>query len=153
MARFRLARVLELRSQLRNLRRLELQRIEDQRHELSTARERVLDERDSVLAEAARAAARGEVDGAGLRLVGCYEVAQRERAQALLERLDENHDRLTAKRSELGRERREERKLEHLAERHRTRLESDAATAAERLLDELVLARHARGQGEDRRGT
>jgi flagellar export protein FliJ len=153
VARFRLARVLELRTQLRNLRRLELQRIEDERHQLSVARERLLDERESVLAEAARAAVRGDFDGAGCRLVGCYEVALRERAQALVERLDENQVQLTAKRAELGRERRDERKLEHLAERHRTRLESDAATAAERLLDELVLARHAREQGEDRRGT
>jgi flagellar export protein FliJ len=153
MARFRLARVLELRAQLRSLRRLELQRIEDERHSLSTQREQLADERESVLGEAALAAARGEVDGAGLSLVGRYEVALRERLSALAQRLEENRDRLTAKRTELGQERREERKLEHLAERHRARVETDAVLAAERLLDELVLARHAREQGEERRGS
>ena len=96
---------------------------------------------------AAAAAARGEVDGAAFSLFGHYEQALRERLTTVAERLQENHARLTAKRAELGQERREERKLERLAERHRTGVETEAALAAERLLDELVLAAMGASRG------
>lgn len=148
MPPFRLARVLQLRGQLRSLRRLEAQRIEDERSLLLTERERLDDARREALDDAALAVDRGPVDGAMLGLARAYEEVLRARLDRVAERLDENQALLMAKREQLGRERREERKLEHLETRHRTQAEIEAALAAEHLLDELVLARHGRERGE-----
>ena len=152
MPSFRLARVLRLRGQLRSLRQLEAQQIEAERDRLSGTRTALDEARRVLLDETERAFAQGAVDGGQLGLIRGYEDALRERATRLESELVSTRARLAAKRDQLGGERREERKLEHLEDRHRTACASEEALLMERLLDELVLARHVRERGEDRRG-
>jgi flagellar export protein FliJ len=152
MATFRLERLLRLRGQLRSLRQLELQQAEDARVRLVRERDALEAERDTVLENTLRATERGEMDGAGLHLARDYEAALDDRARRADEgrRTAEVH--VAARRGAVAAERREERKLEHLAERYRERLEVEAALAAERMLDELTMSRHGRENGERDRG-
>ena len=152
MATFRLDRLLRLRGQLRSLRQLELQQAEDARVRLVRERHALEDERERVLEDTLHATERGELDGAGLHIARAYEAALDGRAQRVdqLRVTAEGH--VAARREAVAAERREERKLEHLAERYRERLEVEAALAAERMLDELTMSRHARENGEGTRG-
>lgn len=152
MATFRLDRLLRLRGQLRSLRQLELQQAEEARVRLVRERHALENERERVLEDTLRATERGELDGAGLHIARAYEAALDERAQRVdrLRATAEGH--VTARREAVAAERREERKLEHLADRYRERLEVEAALAAERMLDELTMSRHARENGEGTRG-
>jgi len=152
MPSFRLARLLRLRGQLRSLRQLEAQQVEAERDRLSGARTALDEARRVLLDETERAFAQGAVDGGQLGLIRGYEDALRERAIRLESELAATRARLAAKRDQLGGERREERKLEHLEDRHRTACATEEALTMEHLLDELVLARHVRERGEDRRG-
>ena len=152
MPSFRLARVLRLRGQLRSLRQLEARQIEVERDRLNGARAALDEAQRALLDETERAFAQGAVDGAELGLIRGYEDALRARAERLEGDLRDTLARLHAKREQLGGERREERKLEHLEERHRSACATEEALAMERMLDELVLARHVRDRGEDRRG-
>lgn len=153
MAAFRLERVLRLRGQLCRLRRLEMQAIEDEQDRLDSERTAVEVERATVLEEIARRGAAGGIDVTTFQMVRAYEDVLGERARALAARMTDARVRLVAKRDQLALERREERKLESLAEQHRAAAETAAALAAERLLDELVLARHAREAEGDGRGS
>lgn len=152
MASFRLARVLRLRGQLRRLRQIEAQQIEGERDQLDAARSTLDEARRLLLDQTERAFAEGAVRGGDLGLIHRYEEALTSRTAHVEHRLAETGARLAAKRGEVGAERREERKLEHLEERHRAARAGEAALASERQLDELVLARHARERGEERRG-
>jgi flagellar export protein FliJ len=152
MASFRLERLLRLRGQLRSLRQLELQQAEDARVRLVRERQALDSERARVLEDTLRATERGELDGAGLHLARAYESALDERAQRVDQRRVSAEAHVAARRTAVAAERREERKLEHLAERHRERLEVETALAAERMLDELTMSRHARENGEGSRG-
>lgn len=152
MATFRLDRLLRLRGQLRSLRQLELQLAEETRVRLVKERRALQAERQTVLEDTLRATERGELDGAGLHLARAYEAALDERARRVDERRITAEGQVAARRDAVAAERREERKLEHLAERHRERLEVEAALAAERMLDELTMSRHARENGEGSRG-
>lgn len=151
MARFRLERLLRLRSQLRSMRRIELQQSENARERLLAESGRLQDERRAVLETALDATAQKVIDGATLALARDYEHALGERVRLLAEERARLAEQIALQRERLGAERREERKLDHLAQRHRERLELEAALASERLLDELMLARHAREAREGRR--
>lgn len=152
MATFRLERLLRLRGQLRSLRQLELQQAEDARVRLVRERHALEDERETVLEDTLRATERGELDGAGLHLARAYEAALDDRARRVEEHRRTAEVQVAARRDAVAAERREERKLEHLADRYRERLEVEAALAAERMLDELTMSRHARENGEGDRG-
>lgn len=152
MATFRLDRLLRLRGQLRSLRQLELQQAEDARVRLVGERHALEDERQRVLEDTLRATQRGELDGGGLHLARAYEHALVQRAQDVDRRTITAAQHVVARRDAVAAERREERKLEHLADRYRERLEVEQALAAERMLDELTMSRHARENGEADRG-
>ena len=152
MATFRLERLLRLRGQLRSLRQLELQQAEDARVRLVRERHALETERDTVLENTLRATERGELDGAGLHLARAYEAALDDRARRVEAHRRTAEVHVAARRDAVAAERREERKLEHLADRYRERLEVEAALAAERMLDELTMSRHARENGEGDRG-
>ena len=153
MAAFRLERVLRLRGQLCRLKRLEMQAIEGEQGRLRSERGALERERATVLEDLVRRSAGGGVDVTTFQMVRAYEEVLGARALGLDRRIVEARDRLVAKRDELAAERREERKLEFLAAQHRRAAELAAALAAERLLDELMLARHAReGEGDGRGG-
>jgi flagellar export protein FliJ len=149
---FRLERLLRLRAQLRTLRQLEAQQIEGERDRLDGTRAALDAARRALLDETERAFAAGAVDGGDLAVIRGYESALRERTARVDEDRTATRARLVAKREQLGGERREERKLEHLEERHRSARAAEALLAGERLLDELVLGRHVRERGEERRG-
>ncbi len=149
---FRLERVLRLRGQLCRLRRLEMQSVEGEHGRLRATRSEVEVERGAVLEELAARSTAGGVDVASYRLARAYEDALGERAVFLDGRIAEARERLNRKREQLAAERREERKLEFLAEQHHAAAEVAAALAAERLLDELMLARHARDDEGEARG-
>lgn len=153
MAGFRLERVLRLRGQLCRLRRVEMQSIEDEQGRLRAERTAVEAERGAALEELARRSSAGGVDVTTFQMVRAYEEVLVERAQVLDGRIVDARARLVVKRDELAAERREERKLEFLAEQHRAAAEIAAAAAAERLLDELMLARHARESEGGGRGS
>lgn len=151
VARFRLDRLLRVRSQLRSLRQIELQQAEGTRLRLIAERYTLDHARRQVLTDAADASARGTLDGATLGLARGYEAVIDDRVRQVdLQRVAADRD-LAVRREAVAAERREERRLEHLAARHRERLEVEAALEAERLLDELTLARHAR-ETEGNRG-
>jgi flagellar export protein FliJ len=152
MATFRLDRLLRLRGQLRSLRQLELQQAEGARVRLVDERLALQAERQRVLEETLRATQRGELDGAGLHLARAYEHALDQRTQRVEQHTVVATQHVAKRRNAVAAERREERKLEHLAERYRERLEIEQALAAERMLDELTMSRHARENGEDDRG-
>lgn len=152
MPSFRLDRLLHLRGQLRSLRQLELQQAEDERLRLVGERRQLEARRDAVLEDTLRATERGDLDGGGLQLARAYEGALVDRARAVEQRTTAQIREVAARRDAVAAERREERKLEHLAERHRERLEIELALAAERMLDELTMSRHARENGDDERG-
>jgi flagellar export protein FliJ len=151
MKQFRLARVLRLRSRLRHLRQLEAARLRWEQQRTVVRCTELHAERVDVLEHAATTAASG-VEGAVLGLLRGYEDVLRERESTATSELARLESLLEKKRGEVARERREERKLEHLARRHRARLEAAAATEAERLVDELALARHVRDTVEGRGG-
>jgi len=148
---FRLARLLDLRGRLRSLRQLEAEEVGarcrallDQTTHLRAERERALD---------ALAAAMAEDDGApGAMLAARWEEALRARERGTAERLAAERETLDAKRAVLAAERREERKLEHLEQRHRARVAADAVRALERTIDDLAASRHAAERGERDRG-
>ena len=144
MAGFRLERVLRLRGQLCRLRRLEMQAIEGEQGRLGTERSALEAERAAVLEELMRRSAGGGVEVTAFQMARAYEEVLGERARAVDGQIADAQSRLVAKREQLTAERREERKLEFLAEQHRTAAEIAAALAAVRMLDELMLARHAR---------
>jgi flagellar export protein FliJ len=152
MATFRLDRLLRLRGQLRSLRQLELQQAEDARVKLVHERYALEDERQRVLEDTLRATQRGELDGGGLHLARAYEHALDQRTQQVEQRTVVATGHVAVRRDAVAAERREERKLEHLAERYRERLEVEQALAAERMLDELTMSRHARENGDRDRG-
>jgi flagellar export protein FliJ len=152
MARFRLARLLHLRGQLRGLRQLEAQRIELERERLDSARDALQEGRQVLLEQSRAALAQGPLPAADLAVFGHYDDALQARTTELERRLADANQRLVAKRAEVASERREERKLENLAERHHDACAREAALAEDRLLDELALARHVRDGGEGRRG-
>ena len=152
MAGFRLDRVLRLRGQLCRLRRLEMQALEGEQGRLSAERSDVENERVAVLEDLARRSAGGAVEITTFQMARAYEEVLGERAGALDGRIAAARTRLVAKREELAAERREERKLEFLLEQHRAAAERAAALDAERLLDELMLARHGREAEGDGRG-
>jgi len=153
MAGFRLERVLRLRGQLCRLRRLELQLIEGEQERLRDARAAVERERGEVLEGLDRLGSGSGVEVERYQTARAYEEVLVERAGALDRGIAEARARLATQREVLARERREERKLEFLAERHRVAAEVEAALVTERLLDELMLARHAReASGGDGRG-
>lgn len=152
MAAFRLDRLLHLRGQLRSLRQLELQQAEDARLRLIDERRALEAKRHAVLEDTLRATERGELDGGGLQLARAYERVLVERTKDVEQRTASAVQDVASRRDAVAAERREERKLEHLAERHRERLEIEVALAAERMLDELTMSRHARENGEGGRG-
>ena len=152
MANFRLDRLLRLRGQLRSLRQLELQQAEDARVRLVHERQALESERQNVLEDTLRATQRGELDGGGLHVARTYERALDERRQEVERRTVTAARHVAVRRDAVAAERREERKLEHLAERYRERLEVELALATERMLDELTMSRHARENGERDRG-
>lgn len=152
MATFRLDRLLRLRGQLRSLRQLELQQAEDARVRLVHERHALQGERQRVLEETLSATQRGELDGGGLHVARAYEHALVQRTQECDRRTITATQHVAARRDAVAAQRREERKLEHLAERYRERLEIEQALAAERMLDELTMSRHARENGDRDRG-
>ncbi|MBY0276398.1 hypothetical protein K2Z84_13715 [Candidatus Binatia bacterium] len=151
MPAFRLDRLLHLRGQLRSLRQLELQQAEDARLRLVDERRTLEAKRQTVLEETLRATEHGELDGGGLHLARAYERVLVERTRDVEQRTLAAVRNVAARRDAVAAERREERKLEHLAERHRERLEIELVLAAERMLDELTMSRHARENGEGAR--
>lgn len=151
MKPFRLFRVLRLRSRLRHLRQLEAARLESEQHRTVARCSELHDERIGVLARATETAATG-VESAVLGLLRSYDDVLCERESTARAELARLASLLEEKRGEVAHERREERKLEHLAQQHRARLDAAAATEAERLVDELTLARHVRDTAEGKSG-
>ncbi|MBM4246615.1 MAG: hypothetical protein FJ148_22940 [Deltaproteobacteria bacterium] len=152
MAGFRLDRLLRLRGQLRVLRQLELQQAEEARLRLLHERRALDAARRQALEDTVHATARGELDRARLHLAGAWEAALDARIQRVDESTVAASTRVAQQRDVVAAERREERKLEHLADRYRERLANEMALAAERMLDELTMSRHARENGERDRG-
>jgi len=148
---FRLARVLDLRGRLRALRRLEAEEAGAACEALVAQSEALRVERERALGALAAAVQDGG-DASVVALAARFEEAVRGRRTALGVRLADARVRLAERRTALARERREERKLEHLAERHRARADAEAARTAERLIDELAASRHATERGERDRG-
>ncbi|MBM4265671.1 MAG: hypothetical protein FJ144_03485 [Deltaproteobacteria bacterium] len=151
MQPFRLARVLRLRSRMRHLRQLEAARIRWEQQRTADRCTELHDERADVLARATTTVA-GGVEGAVFGLLRSYDDVLYERETTAKSELAQLAVLLEGKRTEIAHERREERKLEHLAQQHRAKLEAAAATEAERLIDELALARHVRDGAEGKGG-
>ncbi|MEW6269002.1 MAG: hypothetical protein AB1689_06850 [Thermodesulfobacteriota bacterium] len=149
MTRFRLERLLHLRARLRVLRQIEAERIAAERRRREQARSQLGAEREEALALAAHAAAQGAAGATTLRLAHAYAPALAAREVDAERALADAAERLRTKRADIARERAEERKLTHLEERHRARVAAEATRAEERLLDETILARHARMRRED----
>jgi len=149
---FRLGRVLRLRTQLRQLRQLELEAIasdlaafEREARVHALARERVADEEAEVARE-------GRLSPALLALMRAHAAALADLEERATRRAAETRAILEAKRAELVEERREERKLERLGERHRQRVVADEARVATNLLDELAIHAHGRVRREGEHG-
>ena len=143
---FRLARLLRLRAQVRQLRQHEadelaagLVALEEQARTLAAERER------QGAAEAAAAAA-GALTPATLQLGREYDLALAAREQALATAVAEQRAALATKREELAHEHREERKFQHLEEAHRQRVSEEEGRHTDRLLDELAAQAHGRGR-------
>ncbi|HZR84490.1 MAG TPA: hypothetical protein VFD92_25550 [Candidatus Binatia bacterium] len=146
---FRLGRVLRLRETLRRTRQDDVARLVVRRAGVEGERRRVVSERARVLEGEAEAAAHMVLDPAFLSLSRQFEAALAATESHLAEAAAEL-DRLVARgREELIGERREERKLLTLAERHRARLELEERWRADRELDELALARHRRESAQE----
>jgi len=137
--RFRLARVLRLRTQLREQAEDELARV---RAELAALRAQVADARAARLATRAaeeEAAAGAVLTGAQLAEYRGYEAAIDAREVALERKSAETATAVGTARDALLTRRREERQLERLAERTETAAAADEAHRMDTLLDELAL--------------
>jgi len=141
--RFRLARILRLRTQLRRL-------AED---EVARTGARLAALHDDVAAvrrtqEAARAAAetavRGGLTGAELHRWGQWDDALHARESVLTDESARVAEELVGRRGELVARRRDERQLERLGERAAARGRVEEERASGRLVDELALRRHGR---------
>jgi flagellar export protein FliJ len=143
--RFRLARVLRLRTRLRERTQDQLVRLRADVQALGERAERVAAERRAAR-EAEEAAAMQGMTGADLALHRGFD----ERQGACEAALAAERARVAAEESqrlaELQARRREERQLERLGERARGRWEAGEARAATCLLDELALRRRDGGR-------
>jgi flagellar export protein FliJ len=149
---FRLGRMLRLRTQLRQLRQLEVEAIvadlaalEREARVHALARERVADEEAQVARE-------GRLSPALLVLMRAHAAALADLEQRATRRAAETRAILETKRAELVEERREERKLERLGQRHRERVIVEEARLATNLLDELAIQAHGRVRREGEHG-
>lgn len=148
MAKFRLERVLRLRERVRELRQLEAGALGARRGALESLRQQADLDRERVLEEQGRAAVERPMGVEELRLGLVYAAALAATEARLAREVAEAEQALLAKREEVARERREERKLLRLEELHRERVEAREARHAELLLDELALHRRGRPGGE-----
>jgi flagellar export protein FliJ len=141
--RFRLARILRLRTQLRRLAEDEVARTGARLAALHDDVAAVRREQEASHAAAERAV-RGGLAGAELHRWGQWGDALHARETALADESARVAEELVGRRGELVARRRDERQLERLGERTaaRGRLEEERANG--RLLDELALRRHGR---------
>jgi flagellar export protein FliJ len=144
MAVFRLARLVRLRTQMRQLRQHEADALATTAATLAARAQALAAARDRRAADEARAAAAGLLDPALFQVGRGYDavLADAERrcaadAAAVAAALD-------AKRAELQHERREERKFLRLEDAHRQRAADEEAHRTSVLLDELAILRHGR---------
>jgi flagellar export protein FliJ len=141
---FRLARVLRLRTQLR-------ERAQD---DVARARAALAQVRDAITAaraaqeavrEAESARAAGGMTGDDLQRSRAYEAAERVREELLVQESTRLAEELVRLRDALLARRREERQLEVLRERAMERAEGEEERAAMQLLDDLALRRERGG--------
>jgi flagellar export protein FliJ len=144
--RFRLGRVLALRTQLRKLVQDEVALLGGQ---LSRLREDVAaaQEAERSARATAEAQARVGLSGEELRRWEAYERALAGREAALAEESARVAEAIVRGREELLTRRREERKLEHLEERARGRFVAEEARQEALLLDDLARRQRAEGEG------
>ncbi len=144
MPPFRLARVLQLRGHIRRLRQIEADTLAAESEALAARGAELGAERDRRAGEEAHAAAAGVLDAPTFQVGRAYDdalAAAERRCRLEAERVAVA---LAAKRVELQTERQEERKLERLATAYRERQVEQEARAANVVLDELAMLRHAR---------
>jgi flagellar export protein FliJ len=144
--RFRLARVLRLRTRLRQQTQDELAAMAANlaalRAEVAAAREAQA-AAHAALAEAARVGVTGEELGHW----AAYERGLVGREKALAAESDRVTEAIVRGRAELVERRRDERKLERLRERLGNRAQAEEARQEERVLDDLALRERPQGEG------
>lgn len=145
-ARFRLSRVLRLRSQLRRQAQEQVGRIvaamTEARREIASVRRETDAHRAGEEAELPRG-----MTAEALRAGRAWEGVLAQREARLGQALDALKGTLAQARDVVAERRREERQLERLAEQARERQQAEEARADAVLLDELVLARRGAGRG------
>jgi flagellar export protein FliJ len=145
---FRLARVLRLKTQLRQLRQLELEAMAADLASLEREASVLATARDRVAEDEAEAAHDGTLSAPLLHLMRSHAAALADLEQRAVMRVKETHALLEAKRAELREERIEEKKLVRLGEYHQERRAAEDGRTTANMLDELAIQGHERARKE-----